>query len=233
MGKVKTTKQAALEFKEKYGDLSEHELNELAKKSIGAKFAAAREKSEAARAQEEARYNLSYGELIKGVASAKKRVAELESKPEELLKLRRAQLEAEYDHDEKYDLPRYSVKEVWVSEQLVKYMGKSDGAYYKAKEALLEAKRELAIFIAKKEEREEELADVIEAERYRTRRADLLSADPEALRALGIEPPVTGTPTSTSEGSDSGSDRNYMDGTVNEDALLASFMEARGYGKGE
>ena len=36
---------------------------------------------------------------------------------------------------------------------------------------------------------EEDNKDIIEAERLRTKREELLSADPEALRALGITPP--------------------------------------------
>ena len=42
--------------------------------------------------------------------------------------------------------------------------------------------------LALKEEWEQENADIIEAERARSRREELLSADPEALRALGITP---------------------------------------------
>lgn len=227
-------KELAVWYEENYGGMSNSERKAVVLQSISAKKNLILEKIEA---NEDPFDSLSYGDILKAVESAKDKLSELEGNPEvkdtitdRLIAKKREKLEAEYAHAVKFDLPRSPTKELWISEKLVEYMKTEE--YRSAKSQLKDARKELAISIAKKEEREKELADVIEAERYRTRRMDLFSADPETLKALGIEPPTAVV--SASEGVDSSaSTGNYMDGTVNEDALLSSFMEARGYGKRE
>lgn len=231
-------KELAVWYKENYGGMSSYERNAVVLQSISAKKNLLLEKIEADKAQREAQFDsLSYGDILKAVASAKDKLSELEGDPkikdtitDRLIAKKREKLEAEYAHAVKFDLPRASIKELWISEKLLEYEKTEE--YRSAKNQLKDARKEFATYLALKEAREKSLADVIVAEQYRTRRADLFSADPEALRALGIEPPdaVVSAP----EGFDSSaSTGNYMDGTVNEDALLSSFMEARGYGKGE
>ncbi len=227
-------KELAVWYEENYGGMTNHERNTVVLQSIRAKNELRLEKAEADKAQFD---SLSYGDILKAVANAKDKLSELEGDPkvkdtitDRLIAKKREKLEAEYAHAVKFDLPRASTKELWISEKLLEYMKTEE--YRSAKKQLKGAREELATYLALKEAREKSLTDVIAAEQYRTRRADLFSADPEALRALGIEPPTAVV--SASEGVDSSaSTGNYMDGTVNEDALLSSFMEARGYGKGE
>lgn len=227
----KTPKGLELEWEEKYGGVSERDLTQtIVKDMISQKTAILQAKAEMEK-QKRAEYDtLSYGDLVKSVASARKKVSDLEGTPEQLKEKKRAQLNKEFEHLAKFDRAPSDNKELWVSDMLLRYMSKSDGEYSKAKVELAKARKEYAILLAKKEEREGELADVIEAEKYRTRRADLLSADPEALRALGIEPPPSVSPESdsTEETTPTG---HFMDIGRRDDYWLEVFMESRGYGK--
>lgn len=193
MAEKKTPKDLELEYEEKYGGMGEHERKQLVRSSIAYKRAELERKQKEEQEQKEAKYNLPYGEIIKEVNSARKRISELEDKSQKLRDDKRAELSKQYDHLAKYGRAPMSDKEIWISGQLVKYMENSESDFYKAKADLATARNDLAIYLARKEQKEKDLADVIEAERYRTRRAELLSADPEALRALGIEPIISAT----------------------------------------
>lgn len=179
--------QAEIEWDEKYGSMTEKEYKHFIQSSIGSKLESMEAKTlEEMQAQRD-KYNLTYAEYSKAIADTRKRIKELDGKPEELKEKKRAELEVEYAEAKKYDRVPFLNSELWISEQLLKYMT-SDEEYLATKSELTQAKKDLAIYLAKKEEWEEENADIIEAERYRTKRAELLSADDETLRALGIEP---------------------------------------------
>lgn len=188
-----TPKELELKYEEKYGHMSKDELKQTVRSSIAHKWVDMERKQKEEQAQREAKYNLPYGEIIKAVNSARKRISDLEEKTQKLRGDKRAELSKQYEHLAKYGRAPMSDKEIWISIQLVNYMENSESDFYKVKADLATARKDLAIYLARKEQKEKDLADVIEAERYRTRRAELLSADPEALRALGIEPIISAT----------------------------------------
>ena len=179
--------QAEIEWEEKYGSMTQKEIAAGVKESIGNKLTEITARKNEQIAEQDAIYILPYGEYSKVITELRERIADLDGKPEKLKEAKRAELEAEYAEAKKYDRVLHSNKELWVSEQLLKYL-RNDEEYLTTKSELLRARTDLAIYLAKKEEWEENNADIIEAERYRTRRAELLSADDETLRALGIEP---------------------------------------------
>lgn len=76
---------------------------------------------------------------------------------------------------------------LWVARGLEKFIQSDE--YKRVKNDLKDATNLYSKSLALKEEWEQENADIIEAERARSRREELLSADPDALRALGITPP--------------------------------------------
>jgi hypothetical protein len=198
-GRLKTDTE--LEWEKKYGGKTDAEMNSIVRESIHKKFAEAVARSEQKQAEIEAKYNLPYGGLVKAVANSEKQIKALEGKPQELLSAKRAELEAEYD-----DLVMRGFvntnKELWISNKLLPYM--SDPEYIEAKDKLQQAQKDYAVYLAKKEEWEQENADIIKAERIRTKRAELMQADPEALRALGIEPEAENT--DSKAGNDDGKD---------------------------
>ena len=192
MAKSTQTKLAEKAWEEKYGGMSEKELNDSVKESIGKKLEERRLRAEQRQTEYEAKYNLPYSGLVEAVAKSAKQIKALENKPEEFTSAMRAKLNEEFDdlvEAELYDKRDITSREMYISRKLVAYMCASDGEYRKAKEALRQAREDYAIYLAKKEEWEQENTDIIEAERARSRREELLSADPEALRALGITPP--------------------------------------------
>ena len=227
--RLKTDKE--LEYERKYGGKSDTEMNEIVGGMLSKKFADARARAEQVRTEQDAMYNLPYAGLVKAVAKAGKQVKDLDGKPEELLSAKRKDLEAEYADLVMRGMPDTN-KELWISQELVKYMQDPEGEYREAKSQLQQARKDLAIFLAKKEEWEQENSDIIEAERMRTRRAELLQADPEALRSLGIEPVVAGVK-ATPQKEETAEERALKAVAVDTDAMLHSFMANRGYNKAE
>ena len=211
---------AELEYDRKYGGKTDNEVNEIVGGMISKKFADRKAKAEQVRTEREAKYNLPYGGIVKAVAKTGKQVKDMEGKPEELLSAKRKDLEAKYDNLVMRGMPDTN-KELWISEELVKYMQDPNGAYREAKIQLQQARKDLAIFLAKKEEWEQENADIIEAERMRTRRAELLQADPEALRALGIEPVVEAKATAPKE--ETAEEKALKAMEVDTDAIFAQY----------
>lgn len=225
----KTAKQRAQEWEKQYGGMAKYEYNGQIRGSISSKLGDMVKRAQEKSALEDAKYNLSFGDLARAVKATKKRISEIEGKPEELKKLRKAQLEAEYDALKNEDnLNCTTPKDLWVSERLLKYMDKPTGAYRKAKAELDAARKDLAVFTYKYKEREAELAPAIEAEKMRSMREELLSADPEVLLELGISPvKVT---TTAEEAPDELPKGDYMEGTRQADYWLEEFMKSRGYG---
>ena len=218
---------AELEYERKYGGKTDTEMNNIVGGMLSKKFADARARAEQVRTEQDDKYNLPYGGLVKAVAKTGKQVKDLEGKPENLISAKRKDLEAEYADLVMRGMPDTN-KELWISEELVKYMQEPDGAYREAKSQLQRARNALAIFLAKKEEWEQENADIIEAERMRTKRAELLQADPDALRALGIEPVARGEK-ATPQKEETAEEKALKAMEVDTDAMLHSFMVNRGY----
>lgn len=182
---------AELDWDRKYGGKTENELKEITKGMISKKREEAKARAEQEHTDRDARYNLPYGSLVRAITKAEKQIEELKDKPKDLLSAKRKELEKKYDAVER---GRFSNKELWISQELLKYMENRDGEYMQVKNQLQQARNDYAIFLAKKEEWEQDYANIIEAERVRTKRAELLQADPEALRALGIAPEVVQAP---------------------------------------
>ncbi len=223
-GKLRS--EAELEYERKYGGKSEAEMSEIVGGMISKKFAEAKARAEQSQAERDAKYNLPYGELVRAIANTEKQIKDLENIPENLLSAKRKAIEAEYDELVKRGMPDVN-KELWVSEEMVKYMKPVDGEYRTAKAELQQARNDLAIFLAKKEEWEQENSDIIEAERMRTRRAELLQVEPEALRALGIEPAVAGAK-ATPQKEETAEEKALKALTVDTDAIFHMYMVNRG-----
>lgn len=208
MGKSVQARQAEKEWNEKYGNMTAEEREQEWKNSTNKKLDVYVTKILHKQEEYDAKYNLPYGGLIKELQKAEKRIRELEGEPEKLYSTKRAELEKEYDTVQ-YEFN--SNRELWISGEMLKYL---EGEEYKeAKAKLQQARNDYAIYLAKKEEWEQENADIINAERIRTKRAELMQADPEALRALGIEPDPVSTPV---YGSVSGADADDGKGALRE-----------------
>ena len=165
----KSAKQRAQEWEKQYGGMSAFDYNGHIKGSISSKVGNLRERNCEKMDLEDAKYNLSFGDLARAVKASKKRLSEIEGKLERLKNQREAQLKAEYDALKKEDnLNCTTPKDLWVREQLLKYMKDPTGAYRKAKAEKAEALKDLAKFTAKYKEREAELAPAIEAEKMRS-----------------------------------------------------------------
>lgn len=195
MAKSAQARLAEKAWEEKYGGMSEKGLSDYVKNSIGKKLDEMRLRAEQKQAEYEAKYNLPYGGLVKAVAKSAKQIRDLENKPEELKNAMRAKLEEEFEdliEQGMFDVRDLASRELYISKQLIAYMNTPE--YVEVNEKLRQAKEDYSIYLAKKEEWEQENADIINAERIRTKRAELMQADPEALRALGIEPEVVDAP---------------------------------------
>lgn len=181
--------QAELEWERTYGHMTREELQESVKVSIHEKLEAARVRAEQKVQEYNAKYNLPYGQLVRAVVKIEKEIKDLEDVPEKLLTKKRKELEKEFEQQADLGWFNKNNKELWIANQIVEYMQGEE--YLQAKYALQEAKNDLEIYRKNKAEWEEENADIIKAERIRTKREELLQADPEALRALGITPDPT------------------------------------------
>ena len=191
------SRQREKEWNKKYGNMTDKECEKVVLSSISHKFDEARAKVEQRQAERDAKYNLPYSGIVKAVEKSSKQMKAPENKPEELRNAMRSKLDKEFDtmvENGMFDKHDTSSRELFISKKLVDYMGDSTGEYYKAKKELQQARTDYAIYLSKKAEWEEENASIIEAERIRARRAELLQAGPEALRALGINPDVVEAP---------------------------------------
>lgn len=135
---------------------------------------------------------LGYSQIVKSFLDAEKRVEKLKDEPKRLADKKRTTLNSEYDAAVKRGLIKLhdGCKELWVSQKLVEWMN-YDEEYLRVKEELSDAGSDYNRYLALKVKWETENEDIIKAERIRTKREELLQADPEALRALGITPDPT------------------------------------------
>ncbi len=132
-----------------------------------------------------------YAEITRAIPKALAKINELKGKPDKMVKDKRVSLNKEFDDLVKREVFNESHRELWVNEQVVKFMGSVD--YMKVKQDLTYQTNLYCECLALKEDWEKENTDIIEAERLRSKRAELLQADPETLKALGITPDPTFT----------------------------------------
>lgn len=136
---------------------------------------------------EEAKKPHTYSEIIKAIAGANKTIEKLKDKPVEMRKAKKLELEAEFDTLVKRRMFSEHLRGEWVAKELYKYLSSEE--YTSVVDEVKTVTANLAEYSEMKTQWEEDNKDIIEAERLRTKREELLSADPEALRALGITPP--------------------------------------------
>jgi hypothetical protein len=219
--------ESELDYERKYGNKTDAEMNEIVGSMLSKKFAEAKDRADQRQAEFSAKYNLPYGELVRAISRTKKQIEELENKPSMLLSTKRKSLEAEYA-----DLIGRGMqdtnRELWIDEKLVEYMKHTDGEYITAKRELQQARQDYAIYLSKKDDWEQENADIIMSERARTKREELLQADPEALRALGIDPVIAESKPSRNK-EETADQKALRAMAVDLNALLPRFMESRGY----
>lgn len=132
-----------------------------------------------------------YAEITKAIPKALARINSLKDQPAKLVKEKRVALNKEFDDLVKREAYGEHQRELWISEQVVKFMGSVE--YMKVKQDLTYFTNLYSECLALKEEWEKDNADIIEAERVRSKRAELMQADPETLKALGITPDPTFT----------------------------------------
>lgn len=157
-------------------------MNANAKKGVSTKLAGRLEKL-----IEQEAVKPTYGEIIKTISKAKADIEKLKEQPEKLVIKQRKKLNDMFDDLVDKELYSESSRVLWVAREMEKFLQSDE--YKKVKNDLKDATNLYSKSLALKEEWEQENADIIEAERARSRREELLSADPEALRALGITPP--------------------------------------------
>lgn len=177
-----------------YRWLTANELTKISKDSLFrrlSEYHSSAEERAQRRAKDEA---MGYSQIVKAFLDADQRMQMLKDKPEDLENAKRAVLNREYDEAVKRGIVKLhdGCKEVWVSKKFVEWMY-SDEEYLKVKEEFSSAISDYNRYLALKTNWEEENADIIEMERIRTKRAELMAADPETLRALEIEPEETAT----------------------------------------
>ncbi len=169
-----------VEWEEKYGNMSEQERDALVRKSLSERLSAMREN------MLEEKVELSYPEIVKAIPEVLSKINALKDKPEQMREAMIAKLNKEFDKEVKFGRWLESSRFKYVNTKVCAYMGTEE--YLSVKEELAHASKEYAQLLSDKENWERENADIIEAERVRTKRAELLSADPETLKALGITP---------------------------------------------
>lgn len=146
-----------------------------------------------------------YGEIIKTAKKAKVDIEKLTGEPDRLVQVKRSELNKEFDDLKEAELFSEDGRALWVAGKIEKYLQSEE--YLAVKNDLKEATNLYAECLALKEQWEQDNADIIEAERVRSKREELLSADPETLRGLGITP-IAGTSKKSEAGSKGAVDEN-------------------------
>lgn len=189
-GHIKTEQEK--EWEERYGGMTAQELQNHARSAVSKKLQGARERAVQAEVEASNKEPHTYAEIVKAISKEAKKVESLKDKPEALLAEKRKSLSMDYDEiiadrGAGWD----NNKDLWVNNEMVKYL-KSD-EYLNIKYALQDAINNFSKYTALKEGWEKDNADIIEAERLRSKRMELMQADPETLKALGISPDPTFT----------------------------------------
>lgn len=162
-------------------------MTETAFKGLTTKLEAYRERIIAQVEEERRKESHTYGDFIREIAKANSDIAKYKDVPENLQNSYRKKLNKQFDDlvDRGYFSESY--RGDWVNKELSNYMWSEE--YQTARDNVREATKRLRKYEKLKEDWETDNKELIEAERLRTKREELLSADPEALRALGIAPP--------------------------------------------
>lgn len=180
--------RAEVEWDEKYGSMTKLERDRVWKDSLSDKIDEMKAmRDERYQKEQEAQRSITYPKIVRAIPEAQKRIQSLEGKPEKMAEAKKKALNKEFDKEVKYERMSESRRALWVSDKLVKWM-RSDEEYIQTKSELAQARNDYSRYVALKAEWEKENADIIEAERTRSRRAELLQANPDTLRALGITP---------------------------------------------
>lgn len=135
----------------------------------------------------EAKEPHTYPEIIKAIAVSQDTINKLKNKPVEMREAKKLELESEFDTLVKRRQFSEDQRVKWVTEQLSNYLFSDE--YRVVVDELRTHTANLSKYSDMKTQWEDDNKELIEAERLRTKREELLSADPEALRALGITPP--------------------------------------------
>ena len=162
-------------------------MTETAFKGLTTKLEAHRERIISQVEEERRKEPHTYGDFIREIAKANSDIAKYKDVPENLQNSYKVKLNKQFDDlvDRGYFSERS--RGDWVNRELSNYMWSEE--YQTARDNVREATKRLRKYEKLKEDWETDNKELIEAERLRTKREELLSADPEALRALGITPP--------------------------------------------
>ncbi len=190
----KTPQQRKIEWDEKYGGMTRREYNATVSDMLSGKFSAyhARIVEEAEREKAEEK-SLTYPQIVKAIPEALKRVEQYKDMPKALQEKKKSSLNKQFTTEVKYEREFESNRELWVSDKLLKWM-ETDPEYLQAKQEFTLATNDYSKYVYLKEKWEKDHADIIKAEKDRSARAELMQADPETLRALGITPEVVVAP---------------------------------------
>ena len=205
-------------------------MNDTAFKGLTTKLEAHRERIIAQVEEEERRKEPhTYGDFIREIAKANSDIAKYKDVPENLQNSYRVKLNKQFDDlvDRGYFSERSRGE--WISRELSNYLWSEE--YKTAKDNLSEATKRLRKYEKLKEDWETDNKELIEAERIRTKREELLSADPETLRALGITPPPV---QKVSRAEEVGESVKSNDDLMSHDEYLAGLVkirETKNYGR--
>ena len=189
-----------------YKWLTANDLNRISKNSLFRKINRYHSTAEERAKRLEEDKALGYPQIVKAFSQADKRIDILKDKQKNLENDKKSALNSEYDEAVERGLIKLydGCKELWVSTQFVEWMH-SDEDYLRVKDELSDAMNSYNRYLALEVKWEKENADIIKAERIRTKREELLQADPETLRALGIEPEtIVATNTNSNTDEDDG-----------------------------
>lgn len=104
--------QKEMEWGEKYGKLSEEELQEKMKGSLFTKLEAYYGEKNEAGAARKAKYNLPYFQYATKIKECEKRVSELRISLDEMRQTERKRLEKEFDNLVRLDVERESITRI-------------------------------------------------------------------------------------------------------------------------
>lgn len=204
-------------------------MNDTAFKGLTTKLEAHRERIIAQVEEERRKEPHTYGDFIREIAKANSDIAKYKDVPENLQNSYRVKLNKQFDDlvDRGYFSERSRGE--WISRELFNYLWSEE--YKTAKDNLSEATKRLRKYEKLKEDWETDNKELIEAERLRTKREELLSADPETLRALGITPPPV---QKVSRAEEVGESVKSNDDLMSHDEYLAGLVkirETKNYGR--
>lgn len=155
-------------------------MNDNAKNGLVKKLDVYCEHISARMEAEEKKEPHTYGEIVRAIAKANDDIAKYKGVPERLLKEQRVKLNKQFDDLVDRYMYSESRREHWISQKLSEYFWSEE--YRTARDNLREAVKALDKYDDLKKIWEKKNHDIIEAERQRSKREELLSADPEALR---------------------------------------------------